>query len=310
MTTPSLRAVSIGGIRRAAGPRWRIVGVAVEIHRVLHRPADAERLHARQRVERRVVEMRNRPPQRRNRYLGVHAIEHLEQLADGGIVAPVHGQRQVALRDPERDLLEGVLVGGGRLVVVVHAAGDTLADAVEAQHVVADAHRQPQRRLGDLLELAAVALRAERERHADGQLVLAPDVEQRLVIGGVMLLPPGSMTPVRPRRFSSRKNFFVPSTFCFGRRLRQPIEERDDRRLRAGDGAGERAGRIAFEPSARPAGPRRARSSTRRAPVASSAPTDSRAGRRPGCRVPPRRAPSGSVAASRRTAVPSSRRRR
>ena len=54
-----------------------------------------------------------------------------------------------------------------------------------------------------------------------------------------------------PRRFSSRKNFFVPVDLLVERRPRQPVEQRDDGALRAGDRAGQLAARIPLEASAR-----------------------------------------------------------
>ena len=74
---------------------------------------------------------------------------------DGFVFLPVDGDGQPLFGRPANDLEELVL--GRRIgrVVVVHGAGDPLADAVEAQHVVAESHRQEWREVLVLLEFRA-----------------------------------------------------------------------------------------------------------------------------------------------------------
>ena len=64
---------------------------ASEIHRVLHGPAHAERLHALETFLRCIVEVRDRPSQRGNGNLPVEFLEQGKQFVDGRIAGPVHG---------------------------------------------------------------------------------------------------------------------------------------------------------------------------------------------------------------------------
>ena len=79
--------------------------LAAEVHRVLHGPTDPELAHAAQRFLGRVVQMRDRPAQRLDRHLAVHALEDLvrRQGAEAARRIPpvVTGHRL------------GVVIGGG-----------------------------------------------------------------------------------------------------------------------------------------------------------------------------------------------------
>jgi len=61
--------------------------VATEIHRVLHRPSNAERFHAPQRRLGRIVDVSQRPAERSDRDFTIHALEHIENLRRGRIVS-------------------------------------------------------------------------------------------------------------------------------------------------------------------------------------------------------------------------------
>ncbi len=123
--------------------------------RGLHGPADAERFHAPQVLGRSVIQMRDRPAQVCDGDLFVHALEDVQQQADGIVARPVHGDRHAALGGPSDDLVVLLALGLGGLIVVIHRPGDPLADAVEAQHVIAEAHRQQLRQILQFLEFLA-----------------------------------------------------------------------------------------------------------------------------------------------------------
>ena len=76
----------------------------------------------------------------------------------GFVFRPVDGDGKPLFRRPANDLEEFFLGGGIGRIVVVHAAGDPLADSVEPQHVVAESHRQELREILVLLEFRADVL--------------------------------------------------------------------------------------------------------------------------------------------------------
>ena len=192
--------------------------------------------------------MRDRPAQFDYRHFAVHALEHVEQLADGSVAVPVLRQRHAALGRPLRGLVERFLVGLGRLVFVVHAEGDALADAVEPQHIVAKAHRQELCELLEFVELLAALLRKIAVVHAHGQRLLAPHAEQRRVFRGrhveaARIDDAGKADAVELAEELAR----ALDLLLEGRRG-QLVEQRDDA---PGDCAGRIAARIAHELRAR-----------------------------------------------------------
>ena len=154
--TPARDAVTMGGMLRAASFRPAPTDRSPpKIHRVLHGPADTEGLHPRQRFRPGVVEMGDGPAQRRDRRLLVDLFIEVEQLVDGFVLLPMDGDRQPLLCGPANDLEEfGLGAASGELLLYMRA-GDALADAVEAQHVVAETHRQERREALGLLEFRA-----------------------------------------------------------------------------------------------------------------------------------------------------------
>src|SRR6266850_1480584 len=126
--------------------------------------------------------MRNGPAQLCDGRLGVDARQHLKQVMHGAVVVPVESRGHAARYGPAQHFVELLFLRVARIVVVVEAPGDVLADAVEAQPVVTEAHRQHLRQLLEVFEFAVAARRAQAVAHAQGEPVLAPDLEQRLVV--------------------------------------------------------------------------------------------------------------------------------
>ncbi len=105
------------------------------------------------------------------------------------------------------------------------------------QPVVAEAHRQQRREALQLLEFLAGRLAVQAVRDAHRELVAAPHVEQRLVVGREQIVAAGiddarEREPVQLAEERLRTRDLIRE-----RRLRQPIEQRDDRALPAADRA-------------------------------------------------------------------------
>src|SRR5260221_9810233 len=86
------RGRAAGGL----GASFLLETLAVEVHRILHGPAHAERLHALECRCRCVVEMRDGPAQALDRRFPVDTLEDVEQLSDGAVVVPMHVERHAA----------------------------------------------------------------------------------------------------------------------------------------------------------------------------------------------------------------------
>ena len=97
------------------------------------------------------------------------------------VVVPVLRDRHAAGRGPLVDLIKLLLLRLGGIVVVVHAPGDVLADAVETQPVVAEAHRQHLRYGLVVLELPAATLRKQAVYDPHAERAVLPELEQRLI---------------------------------------------------------------------------------------------------------------------------------
>jgi len=79
----------------------------------------------------------------------------------------------------------------GRLFIVIHVPRDALADAVELQHVVAEAHRQQASPLLVLFKFLAWRLSIQSEIHANGHLAVPPELEQGWIVGGKEIISAG-----------------------------------------------------------------------------------------------------------------------
>ena len=113
------------------------------------------------------------------------------RCGDRVVRAPVHRDRHAALGGPAHDLVVALLVLGRRLGIVVHRKRDALAEPVEVQAVVAEAHRQQRREALQLGELAARRLAVQAVGDAHRELAAPPDVEQRLIVGREQVVAAG-----------------------------------------------------------------------------------------------------------------------
>ena len=194
--------------------------------------------------------MRDRPAQRRDRHFVVHALEDVEQMVHGCVRSPVHREREALLGRPPRDLVIALLVGVARRGVVVHRERDPLADSVELEVFVAEAHRQHRGEPGELLFLPARGLAVQAVRDADGHLAAPPDVEQRPVVGGdeIVAARVDDAREREPIELAEERSRALELLRV--RRPRQSVEQRDDRVVVPRDRAGRRAGTVALEPRA------------------------------------------------------------
>ena len=138
-----------------------------------------------------IVEMHDRPAQWRDRRVAVDALQHLQQVMHRGVAVPMLGQRHAARCGPAGDLVILLLLRLGRAVVVVHAPGDVLAHAVEAQHVVAESHGQQLRERPVVFQFIAAVLCEQLNRRRAPSTCDRSRPEQRLVLAAVRLKPPG-----------------------------------------------------------------------------------------------------------------------
>src|SRR5262245_27034835 len=157
-------------------------------------------------------------------------------------------ERETALGGPERNAVVLVPIRLRRLVVVVHPASNALANAVEAQHVVAESHRQQCRRRLDLVEFLAGSLRPERIGDAHGEGLVPPDLEERLITLASHVVARRIDDPGDAETIELAEKRRGPLHLLVEGRTRQLVEQSDNRRLWPGDRAGEVAGGIALEP--------------------------------------------------------------
>src|SRR5207249_5864408 len=129
--------------------------ISAEIHRILNSPTHAKRFHSLQTLFGRVVEMRDRPSQSAYWNFLIQLLEEPEEFVDGCIAVPMHRQCHALLSCPLDDFVIAILLRLRGLLVVVHVPGDALADTVELQHIVAEAHRQQPRQILVLFKLLA-----------------------------------------------------------------------------------------------------------------------------------------------------------
>src|SRR5690349_7932270 len=102
--------------------------------------------------------MRNRPAQAGNRNFPVQLFEEREEFVNGGVAIPVHRERHSLFGRPSYYLVITILLRLRRPVVVVHVESDSLSDAVELQHVVAESHWQQTRQALVVIEFGALRL--------------------------------------------------------------------------------------------------------------------------------------------------------
>ena len=107
------------------------------------------------------------------------------------------------------------------------------------QPVVAEAHRQQRRETLQLRELAAGRLAVQAVRDAHRELAAPPDVEQRLIVGREQVVAAGIDDAREPEPVQLAEELARALHLLGERRLRQPIEQRDDRALPAADRARE-----------------------------------------------------------------------
>src|SRR6478609_8366280 len=70
-----------------------------------------------------------------------------------------------------------------RVVISVKTPGDVLANAIEAQPLISEAHRQQLSQPFKIVQLVPAARRADAIAYAHSQSALAPDLEQCLICG-------------------------------------------------------------------------------------------------------------------------------
>ncbi len=161
------------------------------------------------------------------------------KMIDRAVRPPVHRDGHAALGGPAHDLVVALLVFCGRRGIVVHRERDALAKTVEVQPVVAEAHRQQRREALQLVELLTGRLAVQAVRDAHRELVPPPHVEQRLVVGREQVVAAGIDDAREPEPVQLAEERLRAGDLIRERRLRQPIEQRDDRALPAADRARE-----------------------------------------------------------------------
>ncbi|OIQ71233.1 hypothetical protein GALL_471520 [mine drainage metagenome] len=168
-------------------------------------------------------------------------------MVDGAIIVPVNGQRHSLGGGPARDAIKLLLVGITRSIVVIHAPGDAFADAVEAQQIVAGAHRQEPRVSLKILEFLSGTWRKNAVDDAYRQCLLTPQPEQRRVIFRCKVVPAGvdhSGEP-EPVQFPQETTRAIDSLFQLG--LWQARIQRGNGRTCPDDPAGSHAIGVALE---------------------------------------------------------------
>ena len=155
--------------------------LAVEIVGILHGPTDSQRFHAPECGGGTVLQVRERPAQSSDGYLGVHALEDVQDLIGGHVVIRVHGDRHSALRRPFDNLKIFFGILRTRMRIVVHRPGDTFAESIEPQHIVTEAHRKKLQQALVFVEFLAGRHAAQAVGHPQREMAFAPDLEDGFV---------------------------------------------------------------------------------------------------------------------------------
>ena len=170
--------------------------------------------------------------------LGVHPLQHVEQVMHRAVVVPVERRGHAARHRPAQHLIEPLLLLGRRIVVVVEAPGGVLANAVETQISVAEAHRQQLRQRLKILELAVAARRGQAVAHAQRHAAVAPELHQRPVVGNGDVVAAGVHHAGEAQRIERAEERARALDALRGGRARQEIEQVADGAVVAGDPAG------------------------------------------------------------------------
>ena len=229
---------------------------------------------------------------------------------DRAVVVPVEGRGQAARRRPAQHLVKLLLLRLGRLLVVVHAPGDVLADAVEAQPVVAEAHRQHRGQRLEIRELVVAARRAQAVDDADRQRAVAPHLEQRAVGLDRHVVAAGIEHAGDAEAVERAEERARAGDLLLHARARQPVEQVADGAVVGRDPAGRLAVGAGFDGQARRERGVVRNAERRRSRRRSAAPRCRAAAHRRDDPAPRPRSRPASGGASRRTAFRSSRRRR
>src|SRR5262245_28690735 len=155
----------------------------------------------------------------------------------------MHRDGETALRGPADDLVILRLVCLRRDAVdAVHRPRDSLADAIEVEHLIAEALRHHGEVILVFGEFGAVRHAAQAVGHAHGELPIAPYLEQRLILARRDVITSGiddtrdaESIELAEERLRSG-NLFVEG------RLWQPVEQLDQI-------AGNRASQFAVGPT-------------------------------------------------------------
>ena len=208
----------------------------------------------------RVLDMGDLPAQAGDRDLAVHLLEAVEdhrgRVVGGGVL--VH--RHALLGRPSGGGAELLLVLVGRIedqadrAAVIHALGERLADAAEAQHVVAEPLRRELGEVLEVLQLLAARIGLEMERDAHRHLVPAPQRLHRAIVHRIHaaagdVVDAGHAEPVELAEIAPRALDLVREG-----RPGDLVGEEVEGAVVAGDHAGEVAGRVLLGLAARDLG--------------------------------------------------------
>ena len=199
--------------------------VAVVVHGVLHGPAHAQRLHALERSGGAVVEMGDGPAQIGDGEFFIDALEDGQELVHVFVAIPMHRQGQIVFGGPAHDFVILRYVGFGCLPGnTIHSPGDAFADAVEAQHLVAKSHRHHGQIIFVLLEFVGRRHAAEAVNHAQRQLSVVPDLEERLVRFRPDVISSGIHHPGQTQAIQFTEKFLRALDLLVEGRLGQAVE--------------------------------------------------------------------------------------